>query len=1183
MLTTLISATALLMTTLSPSPSVTVVEDRSNLPLLNPDLAERKTLKLRLSNGLEALLISDPVADQSAAAVAVGAGSWSDPEEYPGMAHFCEHMLFMGTKKYPSENEFFSLVSDYAGHSNAYTAPNRTVYMFSAQSAGFLALLDRFAHFFIDPLFNPGNIAREMHAVDQEFAKNLENDDWREYMVFKETGNPDHPNRSFSTGNSQTLGKIPQEALHQWHKKNYGADRTHLAIYSSLPIETLKEAVIQIFSEVPLSQSSPLDHSQPLTSPQQVGHITYIKPIQNRQTLTLSWELSPALSDDKDKSAELLAYALRRGQRHSLYEKLKSEQWIDSMSTRVEELGGRKHRFFQISLELTRQGIEHVDAVALRCFEAIAGLKQANIPSYLFQEKNAMAQLNYQYQDRQNPFDFIMKLGDSLLEEELATFPRQTLLASAYAPKKLARTATQLTPETCSLVLMASPELTQVAPTHKEKWFGTEYAIQPIPQDWLAQWKGAKPHPDIRLADPNPFLPSHLALVPDPNLGTTPTLIADDDLGLAYYIRSSEFGVPEADYHIHILSPELTQSARSAVLTSLYLDHLTDLLHPTLAAANAAGLTATFDLDRCALHLHLNGYSEKAPLLLQEIVKQMAENLPTPEQFALYVDRHEKSYFNAQKELVVRQAKELLDSIVNRDKSTSAEQLAALKTISYDDFLSFAKKLFETTYIKALFAGNLSMKDAESAWLDVIHVLGKTPYPKTDHPQPQILQLPAGKGPYQIAQSTESQGNATLLLIDQGSFTFENRAVQEMLATALKEPFFSELRSKQKTGYIVQSYGAEQEERLFQYFLVQSNSHQPDDLLYRFEQFIEEFNDSLSEQMSTERFETLKASLIDSLKTRFRNLKDKTALWDKLAFEKEGDFTFIEKRILALATLTHEDFFAKARASLHRNNRKRLAILFEGKLDAPFVYHLIDRPELGDLFRLRGIGDVDRVHGAGAVVGEEDELSELRILIHVHRVHAGGDAVGELGDCLGVQRVARVGDDDAVLAIGRAFAREHEELAVGERHHVVHAPRVRDHRVGDSRVRRIADVQRVQHVASRAGAEVRVLAVLVQPHLFGAEPRPRQPSDQRERATHVALGQIHRSFDAARAERCRHGVLARLVADERTVFFDHAVSRREAPRRREAGDRTPTRILRLHGEAQHVTRSRFDRGGRERQ
>lgn len=943
----LISATTLLMTTMAPQVSYEVVEDLSNLSLLNPDLKERTSLKLRLGNDLEALLISDPMADQSAASLSVGAGSWSDPLEYPGMAHFCEHMLFMGTKKYPSVNEFFTLVTDYAGQTNAFTAPNRTVYMFSAQTKGFLSLLDRFAHFFIDPLFNPSFLTREMHNVDQEFAKNVENDGWREYMVFKETGNQNHPNRLFSTGNSQTLGKIPQSALAEWHQEHYGAEKMHLVIYSPLSIEELKTSTLQLFSEVPKSKKTPVDTSGFLTSFEQEGHIIAIKPIKNRKTLTLSWELPSELGKDPSKSAEILAYALRRGQAHSLYENLKSERFIDTMSTRVDELGGSAHKFFQISLELTHQGIEEVETAVLRCFEAIAGLRESGIPAYLFQEKNKMAELNYRYQTRQNPFEFISNLGDSIAEEDLSTYPRHSILAAEYNSEKIRWISNLLTPERCVISLMADPELLQIQPDRKEKWLGAEYTIQQIPEKWMQMWTEAKPNPEIKLAGPNPFVPENLDLVQNgPN---TPTLIAKSDLGVAYYVRSPEFGTPEAVYHLHILSPEINPTAQSAVLGSLYIDHLTDILHPTLAAAGSAGLSCGFDMDRSSIHMEISGYSEKASLLLQEILGQMPENPPSPEQFAIYKDRHEKAYLNGEKELAAKQAKELLESIVNLEKTTKKEKLEALQSITYEDFLDFHEKLFETTYAKALFAGNLTLKEAESAFLDVIHVFGRAAFPVEEHFQTEIIHLPDAGGPYKIEEQTKVQGNAALLLIDQGDFSYPKRSAQEVLGAVLKEAFFSELRTKQKTGYIAQSDASEIEERLFQSFLVQSNSHQPEELLFRFEQFIEEFTHSLREQVSLERFETIKTSLIASLKTRFRNLESKARLWNLLAFEKDEDFNFVEKRIESLSALSYEEFLKQANTFFSRSNKRRLAVLYQGKLQAPFAYTQIGLPQIEEI------------------------------------------------------------------------------------------------------------------------------------------------------------------------------------------------------------------------------------------
>lgn len=927
------------------------IADRSELPLLNPDLSERKTMKLRLPNGLEALIVSDPGADQSSAALAVQAGSWNDPKEYAGMAHFCEHLVFMGSHTYPNENEFSKMVSDYNGQTNAFTASDRTVYMFASQTEGFLTILDRFSHFFIDPLFNPSGISRELHAVDQEFAKNLENDGWREHMIFKELGNPQHPNSGFNIGNSETLKGIPQAALKKWHQKHYGANKMHLAVYSPLPLETLKTHVSNYFSQVPSNDSSFSLDGNRVTSEKQRGHIAYIKPIKNRNVLSFMWELPKELSDDETQSAELLAYALGRGQKHSLYEKLKAEHLIDSMSVRIDDLGGKQHSFFRITLELTQKGVQDLKTAVLRCFEGLATYRATGIPAYLHQEKNALAKLSYQYQSRQDAFQFAMKTGESLPDEPLSTYPRSLVLAADYNPEKIAYLASLLTPETCIFSLLAPPQLTGVQPDRKEKWLGAEYALRPIPPDWMETWAHAAPNSAIRLPDPNPFVPNKLSAAPLMQESAIPMQIAENDFGIAYYCRVPEFQTPEAVAHLNIFSPKLTADPRSASLASIYLDHLTDLLNPILSAAQSAGLSSRFDLDPLQIKLEIAGFSEKVPLLLQEILKQMPLDPPTREQFEIYVARHEKEYLNSQRELAVRQGKELLDSLLIYGKSTKMQKLAELKTITYEEFLDFHKKLFEKTYTQAIFGGNISLKEAESAWLDIQHILARAPYPKQEQQKRKVLALPDHSGPFLINRSIEAQGNAAILLIDQGLFTFENRAAQEVLSNALYEAFFDTLRTKQKTGYIASSSATAIDMRLFQYFLVQSNSHQPEDLLYRFELFLETFNEEMTANITPERFETIRQSQIHSLKTRFRNLRDKMNLWEMLAFEQDANFQFIEERIAGLQSLEYDRFIAQAREFIHRNNRKRLAVLCEGKLQAPFSYELVAPEQIPSVAR----------------------------------------------------------------------------------------------------------------------------------------------------------------------------------------------------------------------------------------
>src|SRR6185295_15865357 len=118
--------------------------------------------------------------------------------------------------------------------------------------------------------------------------------------------------------------------------------------------------------------------------------------------------------------------------------------------------------------------------------------------------------------------------------------------------------------------------------------------------------------------------------------------------------------------------------------------------------------------ERSRIHIKIDGFSEKSTVLLQEIIQRLPLAAPTPEQFEVLVAAAGKEYSNAQKDLAFRQAKDLLDSLINQDKATKKEKLAALKEIQYDDFLAFQKNVFEKTYIEALFSGNLTLKEAES-------------------------------------------------------------------------------------------------------------------------------------------------------------------------------------------------------------------------------------------------------------------------------------------------------------------------------------------------------------------------------------------------------------------------------------------------------------------------------------
>ncbi|KAJ2354978.1 hypothetical protein GGF43_002954, partial [Coemansia sp. RSA 2618] len=73
---------------------------------------QRQHQLIRLSNNMVVLCTSDPESSDSAATLSINVGSMAESKELLGMAHFLEHMLFMGSTKYPVENEYTSYISN---------------------------------------------------------------------------------------------------------------------------------------------------------------------------------------------------------------------------------------------------------------------------------------------------------------------------------------------------------------------------------------------------------------------------------------------------------------------------------------------------------------------------------------------------------------------------------------------------------------------------------------------------------------------------------------------------------------------------------------------------------------------------------------------------------------------------------------------------------------------------------------------------------------------------------------------------------------------------------------------------------------------------------------------------------------------------------------------------------------
>lgn len=167
------------------------------------------------------LLISDPEAAKCAASLNVGVGSFSDEKNIQGRAHLTEHLIFLGSEKFPNAGELESHLQSHGGGTNAFTDNENTAYYFDVNPLGYEKALDIFSSMLASPLFNEQNMDKEINAVSSENDKNYNNDNWRQHQLLNALGNPNSPYSLFSTGNNESLRQLDKQVLNKKIKEYF--------------------------------------------------------------------------------------------------------------------------------------------------------------------------------------------------------------------------------------------------------------------------------------------------------------------------------------------------------------------------------------------------------------------------------------------------------------------------------------------------------------------------------------------------------------------------------------------------------------------------------------------------------------------------------------------------------------------------------------------------------------------------------------------------------------------------------------------------------------------------------------------------------------------------------------------------------------------------------------------------
>jgi len=867
-----------------------------------------------LKNGLRCTLVSDPEAPKSASYMAVESGSFNDPATRPGLAHFLEHMLFLGTEKYPDPDEFDGYINKMGGGCNAFTSSNLTVYYYNVLPDALSHSLDMFAQFFIAPKFAADYVEREVNAIDSEFKSGLLNDNRRAYAVEKETCNPLHPLHRFNIGNSDTLAdnesSLVRDDLIEFFNTNYSADKMNLVLVGPQSIEELSELAINNFSSIKSKPLSAPKAKVPAFSQNEVKKLLQIKSITNIQQLILSFPVPHSSDEYLNHPKLLIADLLLQTNEGSLYSILKDKgyiNYVDSYSYMVDP----NQDMFNIDIELTDLGMENKDEIIQITFSYLNFLRSLVNSPDLANYYNALKQSDIRDFTHESKISSA-HLGRTLIEyDKLKIDPKDILVADYFQEKstldirEITSILELLRPDNLRLKVV-SPNL----PTDKvEKIYGTSYSYTDLEPALLAKWNEALDTSSFAFSFATDIAPENLKVHTLFNV-ETPVNVTSDPRYETWYKSDIKYQMPKlsSNYQFHL--PDAAATPENTMMVLLLNAALLDYLIPLDSAICLAGANCSVGANALGINLRVGSYTDKADNLLKLILQTMINGKPKEEHFANHKQEIKRSLQSSAKDLLYKRGVDSLNVILKKDEHDTDALLAALEKIEFEQFEKFSAEFFSKVDVKTLFAGNIAASDARrlSGILPQLMPLAADTNPVESNLHCKVL--PTGKIcnytlPTSTTDSTTDDNNLCILFY-QSDDDIANCVRNILLKMLVSRRFNDELRTNQQLGYVV-CVGEKLDYNLSGIiFLIQSVKIDSAAIKERIEEFLLDYREELAD-MDIADFNEYKNSLQSLLLQEPPNLfSDASYYWTRI-LDSTYSFDRREKLSAILDEITIDD------------------------------------------------------------------------------------------------------------------------------------------------------------------------------------------------------------------------------------------------------------------------------------
>ncbi len=772
---------------------------RDNTTIIKSQNDMREYRYIELDNGLKVMLISDPDADFSAASLDVYVGSSNDPEDRQGLAHFLEHMLFLGTEKYPEADAYDKFLKDNGGRHNAYTSLQHTNYYFDIKPESLDSALDRFAQFFIFPLLDESYVEREKHAVHSEYKAGIKDESRRGMDVLREVINQAHPFNQFSVGSLETLSssKSPiKNDLVTFYRKHYVANNMALAILGKESLDTLEGMVKEKFTSIKSGVTYHDDITEPILDPQKLPEMVYVKPEKNLRELNLLFPIPDQLAYYHSQPFDVIGYVLGHEGEGSLLSYLKGKNWVEGLSV-SQELNYKGGGIFSIDIALTEQGLAQKDEVIIAVFQAIKRLETEEMPYWVFEEISRLRKIEFAFKEEEDPQSYVLSVSNALHYYPYQEVLSANYLLDQYKPRLIKEMLDKLSINN-SLIVVVSDQFTEDA---NSEFYHVPYRVDPVSKKLKAEIEQVDIHVDIRLPEKNALLPEQLALLENNLTQDKPSLLVKKD-GIQWWHKPLQnFRIPKATSYLAFRKENVRATVEASVLLDLYIQMMTDSLNEWIYSAQMAGLSLQLYGQARGITLKIDGFSDKQDELLVDAFSRIKNVNFESDQFNRIKIGMLKNWQNAEKQTPYIKLMNTWTQTLQKNTWSPQEKMAALAKLQLQDVQSYSHYFWHDLDVLAMTNGNITEAQSREMLSAVEKFVPERKKIKSDI---SIIKLPEKNLHKTVA--SEHEDAAYFLYWQAPNKETSTQAKYMLLAKSIESTFFNQLRTEQQLGYVVSAF-----------------------------------------------------------------------------------------------------------------------------------------------------------------------------------------------------------------------------------------------------------------------------------------------------------------------------------------------------------------------------------------